>query len=152
MITNDNEILTFRSIIKVIEQNKYGNEMLLFFNSQMFNVQGEKLENVLRPFGEIALYFNYDKITGIISRSYPIFDDETKEISSNFYLNLFKNYSQGISLLKSRQECMSKKMTKLVEEKFKTLSEEQGIVNIDLESSLAISSYILFGKPWKNLK
>ena len=47
---------------------------------------------------------------------------------------------------------MAKKMTRLVEEKFQNLSEEQGIVNIDLESSLAISSYILFGKPWKNLK
>ncbi|MFX1406792.1 MAG: hypothetical protein ACFFBW_07550 [Promethearchaeota archaeon] len=151
MITNDNEILTFRSINKAIEQNQYINETLLFFNSQVFDVKGEKLQNVLRPFGEIAQNFNYNKITGIISRNYPIFDDETKEISANFYIHLFKNYSQGIALLKARQECMAKKMTKLVEEKFQTLSEEEGIINIDLESSLAISSYILFGKPWKTI-
>jgi hypothetical protein len=46
---------------------------------------------------------------------------------------------------------MANKMTKLVEQKFKDLSAEEGTKNIDLESSLAISSYMLFGKPWKKL-
>lgn len=151
MITNDNEILTFNNINIALKENENKEKPLIFFNSQVFDVKGEKLRNVLKPFGEIAQHFNYDNIKGIISRSYPIFDDETKEISANFYIYLFKNYSQGISLLKARQECMANKMTKIVEEKFQTLSEEQGTVNIDLESSLAISSYILFGKPWKKL-
>jgi hypothetical protein len=46
---------------------------------------------------------------------------------------------------------MANKMTKLVEKKFDELSAEEGVKNIDLEGSLAISSYMLFGKPWKKL-
>jgi hypothetical protein len=35
-----------------------------------------------------------------------------------------------------------------VEEQFK----EGGTTRIDLRSSLAVSSYLLFGQPWKKLK
>jgi len=123
----------------------------LFFNSQIYDVQGKKLRNVLRTFGEIVENFDYDRIIGIISRNYPIFDNETNEIIANFYSNLFNHHSQGVSLLKARQACMANKMTKLVELKFKDLSAEEGTKSIDLESSLAISSFILFGNPWKKI-
>jgi hypothetical protein len=46
---------------------------------------------------------------------------------------------------------MANKMTKLVEQQFNELSAENGTRSIDLESSLSLSSYMLFGKPWKNL-
>jgi hypothetical protein len=46
---------------------------------------------------------------------------------------------------------MANKMTKLVEKKFDELSVEEGIKNIDLESSLAISSFVIYGRPWKKL-
>ena len=95
--------------------------------------------------------FDYERIIGIMSRNYPIFDTETNEIIANFYTNLFNQHSQGISLLKARQICMADKMTKIVEEKFKDLSAEEGIKNIDLESSKSISSFLLFGKPWRGL-
>jgi hypothetical protein len=123
----------------------------LFFNSQIYDTQGTKLKNVLRTFGDIVENFDYEKIIGIMSRNYPIFDSETKEIIANFYSNLFNQHSQGVSLLKARQACMANKMTKLVEQQFEDLSAEDGTKNIDLESSLAISSYMLFGKPWKKL-
>ncbi|MHA2290397.1 MAG: hypothetical protein ACXABG_16545, partial [Promethearchaeota archaeon] len=123
----------------------------LFFNSQIYDTQGNKLKNVLRTFGEIVENFDYERIIGIMSRNYPIFDSETNEIIANFYTNLFNRYSQGVSLLKARQACMANKMTKLVEQKFKDLSAEEGTKSIDLESSLAMSSYMLFGKPWKKL-
>jgi hypothetical protein len=150
-LTNDNEIITFNDINKALQSNQSSLHPFLFFNSQIYDTQGNKLTNVLRTFGEIVENFDYDRITGIISRNYPIFDNETKEITANFYSNLFNHHSQGVSLLKARQACMANKMTKLVEEKFKDLSAEEGIKNIDLESSLAISSFFLLSKPWKKL-
>ena len=150
-ITNDNQIVTIREIYNSLTKNLNYEQPFLFFNTQIYDVDGKKLGNVLRTFGEITEQFDYNKVLGIISRNYPIFDDETKEIIANFYINLFSNNSQGISLLKAKQVCMANKMTKLVEEKFKDLSDKEGSVSIDLQSSLAISSYMLFGKPWKKL-
>jgi len=150
-LTNDNEIVTFNDINNSIQGSKSNMNPFLFFNSQIYDVEGKKLKNALRTFGEIVEHFDYDKIIGIISRNYPIFDDETKEIIANFYVNLFSYRSQGVSLLKARQACMANKMTKLVEQNFKELSVENSTKSIDLKGSLAISSYMLFGKPWKKL-
>ncbi|MFX1494588.1 MAG: hypothetical protein ACFFBZ_09930, partial [Promethearchaeota archaeon] len=150
-ITNDNQIVTIREVYNSLTKNTNYEQPFLFFNTQIYDVEGNKLGNVLKTFGEIIEQFDYDKVLGIISRNYPIFDDETKEIIANFYINLFNNNSQGISLLKAKQVCMANKMTRLVEEKFKDLSDKEGSVSIDLQSSLAISSYMLFGKPWKKL-
>jgi hypothetical protein len=150
-LTNDSEIVTFNDISNSIQSSQLSLHPFLFFNSQIYDTQGKKLKNVLRTFGEIVENFDYERIIGIMSRNYPIFDSETNEVIANFYSNLFNHYSQGVSLLKARQACMANKMTKLVEQKFKDLSAEDGTKNIDLESSLAISSYMLFGKPWKKL-
>jgi hypothetical protein len=151
ILTNDSEIVTFKDINISIQSTPSRIFPFLFFNSQIYDTQGNKLKNVLRTFGEIVENFDYERIIGIMSRNYPIFDSETNEIIANFYKNLFNQNSQGISLLKARQACMANKMAKLVEQKFKDLSAEEGTKNIDLESSLAISSYMLFGKPWKKL-
>ncbi|MHA1485995.1 MAG: hypothetical protein ACTSSC_02355, partial [Promethearchaeota archaeon] len=150
-LTNDNEIITFNDINKSIQANINAEKPFLFFNSQIYDIDGKKLKNVLRTFGEMVEYFDYERITGIMSRNYPIFNNETKEIIANFYINLFNDFSQGVSLMKARQACMANKMTKIVEKKFDELSPEEGVKNIDLEGSLAISSYMLFGKPWKKL-
>ncbi|MBY9010662.1 MAG: hypothetical protein KGD74_12415 [Candidatus Lokiarchaeota archaeon] len=150
-LSNDNEIITFNDINNSIKANSSAEKPFLFFNSQIYDTDGKKLKNVLRTFGEIVEYFDYERITGVMSRNYPIFNDETKEIIANFYINLFNDFSQGVSLMKARQTCMANKMTKLVEKKFDELSAEEGVKNIDLEGSLAISSYMLFGKPWKKL-
>ena len=150
-LTNDNEIVTFNDINNSIQGSKSKINPFLFFNSQIYDVEGKKLKNASGSFGEIVEHFDFDKIIGIISRNYPIFDDETKEIIANFYVNLFSYRSQGVSLLKARQACMANKMTKLVEQNFKDLSAEEGIKNIDMEGSLAISSFMLFAKPWKRL-
>jgi hypothetical protein len=150
-ITNDNEIITFNDINSSILSSQSSLHPFLFFNSQIYDTQGTKLKNVLRTFGEIVENFDYERIIGIMSRTYPIFDNETNEIIANFYNNLFNHHSQGVSLLKARQACMANKMTKLVEEKFKDLSAEEGTKSIDLESSLAISSFVLYGKPWKTI-
>ena len=151
IMTNDGEIVTFNDISNSIQSSESELQPFLFFNSQIYDTQGKKLKNVLRTFGEIVENFDYERIVGIMSRNYPIFDSETNEIIANFYSNLFNQFSQGISLLKARQACMANRMTALVEQKFKDLSVEEGTKNIDLESSLAISSYMLFGKPWKRL-
>jgi len=150
-ITNDNQIITIREINHSIRRNTHTIQPFLFFNTQVYDVDGNKIKNAPSTLGEVGKQFDYERITGIVTRNYPIFDDETKEISANFYINLFNKNNQGISLLKARQTCMADKMAKLVESKFKDLSDTQGSISIDLKSSLAISSYMLFGKPWKKL-
>ncbi|MHA2280770.1 MAG: hypothetical protein ACXAC5_07950 [Promethearchaeota archaeon] len=152
LLTNDNEIITFSEICNYLNQKDAKLQPFLFFNAQIFDIEGQKLRNVLRTFGEIVTQFNQDKITGIIVRPYPLFNEETKEILSEFFLNLLRNNSQGVSLLKARQKCIAKKMEKMVEEQFKDTPPEGGTTRIDLRSSLAVSSYLLFGQPWKKLK
>ena len=110
-----------------------------------------KNPKILKKLGEMVTQFNYDKITGLVSRNYPIFNDETKKIISDFYLNLFKGDCQGIALLKARQQCMAEKVSKLIEQQTMDVDSENITKRIDIKSSLAISSYILFGKPWKKL-
>ncbi|MFW9877014.1 MAG: hypothetical protein ACFFG0_28300 [Candidatus Thorarchaeota archaeon] len=150
-ITNDNQILTFNEINLILNQNTSKTQPLIFFNSQVFDIEGRKLKNTLKNFGEIVAQFDYNKIIGVISKNYPIFNDETKQIISNFFMNFFKNTSQGISLLKARQQCIATKMEKLVENQVKESDTLSGIKHIDLRSSLAISSYLLFGRPWRRI-
>ncbi|MFX1315589.1 MAG: hypothetical protein ACFE9T_06960 [Promethearchaeota archaeon] len=151
-ITNNDKIVTINEIKTALNQNRANLQPLLFFNAQIYNVKGKKLTNVLRKIGEILAQFDYDRITGIISRNYPIFNDEANEIIANFFTYLFKGDSQGIALLTARQQCISEKMIKLVEQQFKDLTADDGSKHIDLVSSLALSSYLLFGKPWKRLR
>jgi len=150
-ITNDNHIITFNEINKILSQNISKNQPFIFFNSQIYDIEGKKLRNMLGAFGEIVAQFDYNKITGIISKNYPIFNNETKQIISSFFINFFDNNSQGVSLLKARQQCIASKMEKLLEQQVKDSPAETGTTRIDLRSSLAISSYLLFGKPWKKM-
>ncbi|MFX0103935.1 MAG: hypothetical protein ACFE75_00395 [Candidatus Hodarchaeota archaeon] len=150
-LTNDNQIITFNEINKILSQNITKNKPLIFFNSQVYNIEGKRIRNTLKTFGEIVSQFDYNKITGIISKNYPIFNNETKQIISNFFINLFNNKSQGVSLLKARQKCIASKMESILEQQVKDATSEIGITRIDLRSSLAISSYLLFGKPWKRI-
>ncbi|MBY8986134.1 MAG: hypothetical protein KGD65_13745 [Candidatus Lokiarchaeota archaeon] len=151
-LANDNKIITFSEIYSYLNQRNARLQPFLFFNAQIFDIEGQKLRNVLSPFGEILTQFNQDNITGIIVRPYPLFNEETKEIISEFFLKLLRNNSQGVSLLKARQQCIANKMEKMVEEQFKDTSIEGGTTRIDLRSSLAVSSYLLFGQPWKKIK
>ncbi len=151
-LTNDNEIVTFSEIYNYLNQENTRLQPFLFFNAQIFDIEGQKLRNVLRTFGEMVTQFNQDKITGILVRPYPLFNEETKEILSEFFLNLLRSNSQGVSLLKARQQCIAKKMENIVDEQFKDKPIEGGTTRIDLRSSLAVSSYLLFGQPRKKLK
>ncbi|MFX1552954.1 MAG: hypothetical protein ACFFBV_03425 [Promethearchaeota archaeon] len=150
-ITNDNQILTFNKINKILIQNSSKIQPFIFFNSQVYDIEGKKIRNTLKSFGDIVSQFNYNKIIGIISKNYPIFNNETKQIISNFFINLLNKNSQGVSLLKARQQCIASKMESLLENQVKDTLNEIGITRIDLHTSLAISSYLLFGKPWKKI-
>jgi hypothetical protein len=150
-LTNDNEIITFNDINLILCHKNSKIHPLIFFNSQVFDIDGKKLRNTLRTFGDIITQFDYDKITGIVSKNYPIFNNETKQIISNFFINFFSGNSQGLSLLKARQQCIANKMEKVIEEQIQNSTTDLGTTRIDLRSSLAISSYLLFGKPWKKI-
>lgn len=124
-LTNDKKLITFNEIKRAIDKNQHNNiQPILFFNAQIFDVNGKRLKNVLKTFGEMVSQFNYDRITGIASRIYPLFNEDSREIISNFYIHLFNNKSQGEAILKARRQS---------------------------KSGLAISSFILFGKPWKKM-
>ncbi|MFX1278799.1 MAG: hypothetical protein ACFFA3_05230 [Promethearchaeota archaeon] len=151
MITNDNEIITFKEINNLLSQINSKLHPLLFFNAQIFDIEGQKLRNVLKTFGDIVGQFDQTKFTGIISRTYPLFNEETMEIISTFFLNLIDNYSQGVSLLRARQHCIANKIEDFVESQYKNSIDKEGSTRIDLRSSLTVSSFLLFGQPWKRL-
>ncbi|MFW9773888.1 MAG: hypothetical protein ACFFEO_17180, partial [Candidatus Thorarchaeota archaeon] len=98
---------------------------------------------------EVVSQFDQNKITGILTRPYPLFNEETKGIFIDFFMNLLNDNSQGVALLKARQQCISKKMEKSVKDQVNDATVKDSITIIDLRSSLAVSSYLLFGKPWK---
>ena len=127
ILTNDKQLITFNEIKRAIDSNPNQNNIqpILFFNAQIFDVNGRRLKNLLNVFGEMVSQFNYDRITGIASRIYPLFNEDSREIISNFYINLFNNKSQGEAFLNARKQS---------------------------KSGLAISSFILFGNPSKKLK
>ena len=152
LLTNTNEIVRIFDIINAIKRNNQDIKPIIFVNSQLFDVVGKKLRNVVRIFGDIAEQFDYEKIVGIVSHNYPIFDEETKEFTKNFYDHIFMNYGQGVSLLKARQICMANKMVELAQKKAEQLTAEDRTASIDVQSSLAISSYTLYGKPWKKVE
>ncbi|MFX1257955.1 MAG: CHAT domain-containing protein, partial [Promethearchaeota archaeon] len=143
-LTNDNNKVTFNEIFKALTQNRYNLQPLICCNTQVFDINGKRLKNIFREFGEITAQFDYDRISGIISRNFPIFNDESKELIINFYINIFKEKSQGIALLNARQEGMAKNAAQLAELRW-TADEEL------MKILLAMSSYELYGKPWKKL-
>jgi hypothetical protein len=151
LLANDNEIITFKEINNALSHSGSKLKPLLFFNAQIFNTEGQKLRNVLKTFGEVVAQFDQTKFTGIVSRTYPLFNEETKQITSLFFHNLFNNYSQGVSLLKARQQCIANLMEEVVEQQYQNSPDKMGATRINLKSSLAVSSFLLFGKPWKNL-
>ena len=118
------KLITFNEIKKALEKNKSNSKPLLFFDAQFFHVEGKRLKNTLKIFGEIVSQFNYNQISGIIYQAHSLFNEDTRNIMANFYFNLFNNDSQGIALLKARQQC---------------------------KSGIAISSFVHFGIPWKKL-
>jgi hypothetical protein len=124
IITNDNSLITLNEIKRAIDLNQSGIEPFIVFDVQFFDTKGLILKNVLKIVGEIVNQFNYNKIAGIACKIYPIFNADTRELISNFYHHLFKRRNQGEALLGARQSC---------------------------RSGLALSSILLFGKPWKKL-
>jgi hypothetical protein len=148
-MTNDKKIIKLSDISSWIKQNPTGSRPFLFFNTQIYDINGVMFKNTLKVFAEIISDFDFTSITGMISRNYPLFSSETKNLTANYYINLFNNHSQGVALLKARQQCISKNplesMKKQVES---TGAEAEG--NID-RNLFAISSFILYGKPWQKL-
>lgn len=148
-MTNDNKIIKISDISNWITQNLVKSRPLLFFNTQIYDINGVRFNNTLKIFAEIIADFDFKSVMGIVSRTFPLFSNETKNLAANFYINLFNNNSQGVALLKARQQCVSKNPLESVKQQIEnsdTGSEENIRGNL-----LAISSFILYGKPWKKL-
>ena len=150
-LTNDNELVTFFDINKMLKQINHSNSPFIFFNTQMFDINGKKLPNAMRAFGDIIKKMDINYTSGILARVIPIFDHETQAITSTFYINFLNKLSQGISLLKARQECIANRISMQIEQDLKVMGEQEGYKNITIQNSKAISSFILYGKPWKKI-
>ncbi|MBD3194391.1 MAG: CHAT domain-containing protein [Candidatus Lokiarchaeota archaeon] len=150
-LTNDEQILKIIEIMNGLKTSINNVKPVIFFNTQIFDHNGIKIKDPLRSFGDIISYINLREIKGIIARNYAIFNDDTKEIISNFYTNLFNRESLGISLLKARQMCIANKTATRIEKKISSSSEEEMDTHIDIENSQAISSFMIYGEPWKKL-
>ncbi|MFX1363664.1 MAG: hypothetical protein ACFFCE_09350 [Promethearchaeota archaeon] len=150
-LTNDNQILTFNEINQIISKNSSEIQPFIFFNSQIYDVDGKKIRNTLKNFTEIVAQFDYDKITGIASKNYPIFNNETRQIISIFMVNLFNKVCQGVAFLKARQQYIANKMEKALKQQMKNSNSGITTSKIDLRSTLVISCISLFGKPWKEI-
>ncbi|MBN1214252.1 MAG: hypothetical protein JXA99_02300 [Candidatus Lokiarchaeota archaeon] len=150
-IANDNDIIKFTEIFGSILENKNKTKPVLFFNTQIYNIIGDRIKDDLRCFGEIISNFDLSAITGIISRVYPIFNEETKQIIADIFQNLFEQNSIGISLLKARQKYIADRTTQLIEQNITSLDEIKNNTHINIENSLSISSFILYGEPWRKL-
>ena len=148
-MTNNNQIIKIDEISNWIKQNPNNTHPFLFFNTQIYDINGVRFSNTQKIFAEIIADFHFESITGIISRNFPLFTSETKNIIANFYINLFNNKSQGVALLKARQQCISKNPLEEVKQQIDN-SGTQGKESDDGDL-LAISSFILYGKPWKKL-
>ena len=149
LLTNDNQIVKLSEISNWTKQNPNNSQPLLFFNTQIYDINGVRFNNTQKIFAEIITDFHFESITGIISRNFPLFSSETKNIAANFYINLFSNSSQGVALLKARQQCFSKNPLEDVKQQI----ENSGVKSeeSDSENLFAISSFILYGKPWTKL-
>ncbi len=150
-LTNDNELITFYDINKLFKSINRLRKPLIFFNTQLFDTKGERLANAMRAFGEIMKNFDLNLTCGVLAKVIPIFDDETQTITSNFYIHFLNELSQGISLLKARQECMVNRLERLIEQDLKSLDDAEGSKHITIQNSKSISSFILYGKPWKKI-
>ncbi|MFX1385224.1 MAG: CHAT domain-containing protein, partial [Promethearchaeota archaeon] len=131
-ITNDKNIIKIEEILKAINQNSYDIYPLLFFNAQIFDDEGVKINNTTKILGELFSHFDYSHIKGIIARNFPVFTNESRKIITGFYNYILSKNNQGIALLKAISEDLSKK-------------------NIENNQSATLSSFILFGTPWNVL-
>lgn len=150
-ITNDNNIIKFTELFNAISEEKNYIKPILFFNTQIYDSIGNQIQDDIRCFGEIISQFEFTHITGVISRVFPIFNDETKNIIANIFINLFNHNSLGISLLKARQEYIANKTTQLIEKQMTQINDQKENAHINIENSQAISSFILYGEPWRKL-
>jgi len=150
-LTNDTKIIKFTEIFDALKENN-NMKPLLFFNTQLYDNEGNHIEDELRSFGEIISHFRFNDIVGIVSRNFPIFNNETKNIIANFFSSLFKDKSLGISLLLARQKCIADRTTKFLQEQISKSEKKEKDKHINIENSHAISSFILYGEPWKHLK
>lgn len=131
-ITFDNEVITFSEIKEAIQYNTKNSNPFIFLNSQLFGLDGNKIYNTGKYYGEILGNLDYEKIIGVIVKNNPIFNEQVRKLMEKAYLNLFNNESLGNSLLMARQQWISNQ-------------------NQDLndENIISLSSLLSIGKSWK---
>ncbi|TXT65696.1 MAG: hypothetical protein BAJALOKI1v1_390016 [Promethearchaeota archaeon] len=153
-ITNNNSILKFVDLFDALEKQVQRVKPILFFDTQMFDREGNKLKEGLAYISEIISELNYNNIKGVVCRHYPEFDTETKKMINKFFTNLFEKNSLGISLLKAR-EVFLPKIPKLIKQQLdagKTVDPDiDKSKNVTIENSQQYLGFLIFGEPWNKL-
>lgn len=143
-LTNDYQIVSISDINNALEMNVAPHKPLLFLNVRCFNLSGNLIQSNLQVLPKIIKSIEKNSVAGIISRTYPIFTDESKEMIINFYNDLTSGLSLGHSFLLARQKSLLSKNS--------SGGVQSSPTNISLESLFAVNSFILFGKPWRILE
>jgi len=146
-ITNDYHIVSISDIINAVKTNLNHKKPFFFFNVRFFDQLGNQLQSILKIISEIIQNFNQNEITGIFVRILSDFNDNTRQLILNIYNNLTNGFSQGISLLKARQKILLNKVVLNANQKEIDIQQEMNV-----ESIIALNSFLLFGKPWKMLE
>ena len=150
-LTNDNNIIKISEIFQNLNLNELRIPVLLFFNAQIYDIDGIRKRNTMKLYGEILSNLDFDRVISLIARNYPVFDEDTKVIITYFYENILNGLSQGVALLKARQQYVAKLKINLEGQPAKNLEQKEAFRKINLEAGLAIASFVLFGNPTKKI-
>jgi hypothetical protein len=150
-LTNDNNIIKISEIFQNLSLSELRIPVLLFFNAQIYDIDGTRIMNTMKIYGEILANLDFNRVISLIARNFPVFNEETNGIVTYFYENILNDVSQGVALLKARQQYVAKITTNLEGKSAKSLEQEESVREINLEEGLAISSFVLFGSPIKKI-
>ncbi len=146
-ITNDYQSVSISDINYAIKKTTTTKKPFIFFNVRIFNLLGDQLPSILKIISKIIQNFDQNEITGIIVRILYDFNDNTRQLISNIYNNLIDGYSQGISVLKARQKILLNNIVPNADQKDIDMHQDMNV-----ESIIALNSFLLFGKPWRMLE
>ena len=154
-ITNDEKILSITEFISVLEKRVGNIRPLIFLDIKLFDNHGTPINNPLQHISKVMRKLNFNNIKGILTRINPEFNKETKQIISEFFINLLKANNMGISLFKARKTSITDTFPKLIKQEDNALKKsrmgndkESEVIIKDIQPSL---SFLLFGEPWKKL-
>ncbi len=150
LITHDNNIIKLREIIENSVKSHSRTSLLIFFDIQVFDIDGRKIENPISTYSQIASLINLSHLTGVVFKvainEHAVYD----QVVSRFYENLIKGEQLGISMLNAQKQFLTPSIIKECEISIR--DNRQGSLNPrSSQLSFKVPNYIIFGIPWRQI-